>query len=156
MATAYVAAAAKANRPAIQATGGGISENSGMLELAGALIIADSIDLCKLPAGEVPVDLIINSDDLDSHGTPTLAFNVGIFDADGAADDADAFGAAVLIGQAAGVWRMVNPVGRELAPCPRERLVRLVVTTAPETGAAGGIGATLLSRAQGLDDTPVA
>lgn len=154
MATDFYAEAAKANRPAIQASGGGISENSGSIELAAALILADTIVLCKLPAGEVPVDLIGHVDDLDSDGSPALVMNVGLLDVDGAGDDPDCFVALGTIGQAAGIWRMSAVAAREIAPRPRERLVVATVTTAPATGAAGGIGATLLSRAQGLDDTP--
>ena len=156
MATDFEAEAAKAHRPANSCNYGAlVSQNSGKYEIAAALVINDTIALCKLPAQEVPVDLVLNCDDLDSDGTPAIVLDVGIYDPEtgNPTSDPDCFIDASDVAQAGGIARMNVVAGRELAPVNYDRSVRATVVTAPATGAtSGGISATLLSRPMGRDD----
>ncbi len=126
---------------------------AGVYSLAAALVVSDTIDMCVLPAGMVPEDLILSVDDLDSHGTPAIVLDVGIYDSVGSTTDADAFIASSTVAQAGGVARLSAVAGRKIAPVDYDRLVRITVSTAPATGATTGqIRCTLLARAKGYDD----
>lgn len=62
----------------------------------------DIIKMLRVPANMVPISLHVYNDDLDSHATPTLAADVGMFRADsGAVIDADGFASAITTLQAA-------------------------------------------------------
>lgn len=107
------------------------------------LLLGDILEMVKLPAGCIPVDFIVDSDDMDANGAPTLAMSVG-FTAGTAAE----FRAAGALAQAAGIQRMdSNLVSRIAADKSVERVVGLKVTTAAATAAAGKVGFTLLYRA---------
>ncbi len=154
MATAYTADAAEDRRPAITVTGvGQATVNHGEYEIAAALVINDTIDLCKLPAGHIPVEFVFACDDLDTNGAPAIVLNIGIYDSVGATTDADLFIAASTVAQAGGFARMDNIAALDLAPADNDRIVRVTVATAPATGATSGtLHANLISRPAGLDD----
>jgi len=149
MATDFLANAAKDSRPSVSVTGAGqLTQNSGVYALAAALILADTIGLCKLPAGHVPVDFILDSDDLDTDGTPAMVVDVGVIGGD---VDALIDGSAVC--QAGGLARMDAIAGRRLAPSNVDRVIGVTVVTAPATGATTGtIQGTLISRPANADD----
>lgn len=44
---------------------------------ASAPSLNDLVQMMKIPAGATVVDMILDSDDLDSNGTPTMKFDVG-------------------------------------------------------------------------------
>jgi hypothetical protein len=57
----------------------------------------DLVQMMKIPAGATVIDMILDSDDLDSNGTPTMKFDVGD------ATTAARFIAASTVPQAGGV-----------------------------------------------------
>jgi len=153
MATTFIADAAKFSQPAQTNLRGGLSVNSGKYALAAALVINDLIRLCKIPANEVPVEVIFSCPDLDSNGSPAIVFDVGVYDSVGSTDDIDAFIDGSTVGQAGGVARMDQEDGPNLAAVGYDRYVQAKVITAPATGVAtGNIRCTLLSRPAGIDD----
>lgn len=62
---------------------------------------ADIIHLCPIPTGAAVTSIKLASDDLDSNGTPTLAFDVGLYESDGTVVDIDYYATAITLGQAA-------------------------------------------------------
>ena len=137
--------AAKATQPSITPDGAGeLYSVRGSVDLAAALALNDIIELVKLPPDCVPVDFIIDTDDLDSNGIPALAMSVG-FTAGTVAE----MRAAGAVGQSAGLVRADSVLPMRIAPSASgDRVVGLKVTTAPATGATTGtIGMTLFYRA---------
>ena len=62
----------------------------------------DIIKMIRVPSRLVPSKLVIFNDDLDTHSTPTLAVDVGLYRADtGVVIDADEFASAITTLQAA-------------------------------------------------------
>lgn len=146
----YKSDAAENRRPSITVTGvGQATVNSGIYTVATALAATDTVALCKLPAGHVPVDFILDSDDLDTNGTPTITLKAGLI---GTADNG-AFFAADTVGQTGGVKRLDLAAGRRIAATDADRLIGVTVVAGAATGATSvKIGATLISRPAGLDD----
>ena len=60
--------------------------------------INDVIGLTRLPSSSRILSLKIFSDEIDTHASPTLAMDCGIYLTDGTVKDADAFGSAVTTG----------------------------------------------------------
>lgn len=144
MATTLTAKAATAQQPSVTPDAAGeVYAVRGSIDLAAALGLGDVIEMVKLPAGCVPVDFIIDTDDLDSGGAPALAMSVGL-----TAGTVAELRAAGAVGQAAGLVRMDSVLAPRVAATNADRTVGLKVTTAPATGATSGtIGLTLLYRA---------
>lgn len=71
--------------------------------------IGDIVLVCPVPMGAKLLSLKIINDDLDAHATPTLAWDVGLYHglgtgtASGTVIDADAYGSAMITGQASNV-----------------------------------------------------
>lgn len=61
----------------------------------------DIVMLAPIPVNASITSIKLASDDLDSGGTPTLAWNVGLYESDGTVVDEDAYATAVTLGQAA-------------------------------------------------------
>lgn len=95
-------------RPAISAErAGAVSVVRGLIPVTAALAANDVGEAVRLPAGHVPVDVILDSDDLDTNGTPTLTLDVGFMSgipgvADGSRTVGTDFLAASTAGQAGG------------------------------------------------------
>lgn len=149
MSTDFIASAASDSRPAASSyAASNLSVNHGMYEIAAALVIGDTIALCKLPSNHIIVDCVLSSDQLDVNGTPTIELDVGII-----GDDTDAFIDGSDVAQTGGIARMNSVAGRILAKSNTDRNVGVLVTVAPATGAASGrIELTLITRSAGLDD----
>jgi hypothetical protein len=123
---------------------------------AGDLDQNDIGAFAKLPAGCVPVDVLVDATDLDT-GLSAAAevFTVGVMataDATAlstaAADGGGAWGATTAVKTA--FQQRITPTLNNMAsvtPTATDRLVGVIVTTAPETIAAGTLGLTLLYRA---------
>lgn len=60
--------------------------------------VNDVIALMRLPSTTRVFSIMIYSDELDTHASPTLATDCGIYLIDGTVKDADAFGSAVTTG----------------------------------------------------------
>jgi len=127
-------------------------------DLTAALALDDIIRLGALPPGHVPVDAFIDSDDLDSNGSPAIDLELGILNA--AEDDIDttASGGAAwtgtddIIAQSGGLSRAdIAAITRVVPDASAEQMMGIHVTTAPATGATSGtIGVTVLYRATHL------
>jgi hypothetical protein len=150
MATDYIAPSGADSRPA-QASAEACcpSINSGVFSLSAALVVNDTIVMCKLPARHVPVDLILSASDLDTNVSPAIVLNVEL--EDGETDVALLSGST--IGQGGGLARLALHAPRIIAPSDEDRDVRVKVATGPGTGAATGtLALTLFSRPAGRDD----
>ena len=107
----------------------------------------------ELPPGCVPVDVLVDGDDLDS-STAALVMQVGIWDGAGANLSTDAADGGAHWGVTAAVntaflQRLtpnVNAMAR-VTPTNTRRKLGVKVTTAPTTPVAGKLGVTLLYRA---------
>jgi hypothetical protein len=126
----------------------------GSIALAtGDLDLNDLVMLAPIPSNASITSIKLASDDLDSDGSPALAFNVGLHDTDGTVVDADAYASAITLGQAATVFteyafeaRNINACGQQLwadagASVDPKKLyyVSMTVSTAAATAAAGDI-----------------
>lgn len=105
-----------------------------------------------LPAGCVPVDVIVDADDLDS-STAALVMQVGIWDGSGASlsnatDDGGAHWGVTTAANTAFQQRLThngNAMSRVNAT-GADRKLGVKVTTAPTAAVAGKLGVTLLYR----------
>lgn len=122
-----------------------VHEGEYDVTVAGAELGADgdTIDLCVLPAGHVPVDFLLAADDLD--GATALVLDVGLRNADGAGtDDPDAFIDGSTVGQAGGIARAGVVAFADIAPADVDRFVYVTAVTAAGTDAAGKLRGKLL------------
>lgn len=135
------------NQPAPSADQNGVIAVRAEYSLLTALALNDTIDFAKIPAGHIPVDVILDSDDVDTGGAPAAVFQVGLRAADGTTDDPDAFIKDSTVGQAGGVARANVVTAFRIGSHTADRNVYLTVSTAPATGATSGkIGVTVLYR----------
>lgn len=129
-----------------------IASVPGTVALAAAVALAanDTIQLVKLPAYHVPVDLILDIPDLDD-GTPAIVFRAGFIGNDAEYNDDDAFVVAGnTAGQAGGIVHANAPGFTKIAPAPVDRIIGITVNTsaAGDTPAACKVSAVLLCRQQ--------
>jgi hypothetical protein len=90
----------------------------------------DSIGLLWVPKGAVVLRASISGTDMDTNGTPTLAFNVGD------SGSATRIFSAANVGQAGTLVTAMN-VGAFLYKFTADTLITAAVSTAAATGAAG-------------------
>lgn len=98
----------------------------------------DIIDLGPLPANYTVMDIVIDCDDLDSNGTPTLAFDVGIMsgtpgDTVSARTCGAEFFSGATVAQAGGIVRTTLKTAFRVAPTGSDRSIGLKITTAAAT-----------------------
>lgn len=117
-----------------------------------ALAANDVIEMVVLPAGYVPVDAVLATEDLDSGGSPSITLDLGVISGTAqAADNArtcsnEAF-AASTVGQAGGVARPTKAAFALLAPTDADRGIGLKVAAAAATLVTGAkIRLTVLAR----------
>jgi len=123
--------------------------------LAAALALNDVIEMGPLPADHVPVDCVLDADDLDTNGAPTITLSVGILNAGktaistAAADGGAAWIAASTVAQAGGLVRpTVSAITRVAPDAANDRPMGVLVAAGPATGAATGkVGLTVMYRA---------
>lgn len=121
--------------------------------LAAALVINDVMDLGFLPAGMVPVDCMLDTDDLDSNGTPLITLSVGVLNSGktaistATADGGAAWISASTVAQAGGLVRPTTAPITRCTPTEAPRSVGVLVVAAPATGATTGkVGLTFSYR----------
>lgn len=74
----------------------------GTMEMAtGDLDDNDIVMLAPVPSNASITSIMLASDDLDSNGTPLLAWNLGLYDKDETVIDEDCYATAITLGQAA-------------------------------------------------------
>lgn len=108
------------------------------------LSVGDIIEMGALPANATVVDMVLDSDDLDSNGTPTLALDVGLMsgayqDADDARTCGNEFYAADTTAQAGGITRMSKQAGFRVAKTQADRGIGVKIETAAATFQAGTV-----------------
>lgn len=130
---------------------------------AGEMTLNALDNIAILPAGCVPVGLIVDSDDLDTNGTPTIQWAFGVSNAavnsngqqgvtptdisTATADGGAAWATGVTTSQAAvGQAQFYSKAMSRVEPVAYDRYIVAKSTTAAATGAAGTLGLTLLHR----------
>ena len=127
----------------------------GTIALAtGDLDNNDIVMLAPVPKGCSITSIQLASDDLDSNGTPTLAWNVGVYETDGTVVDEDCYATAITLGQAATAFTEyrfeaanINTCGQKVwedagdsaQPEAATYYLAMTVSTAAATGAAGDV-----------------
>jgi hypothetical protein len=117
------------------------------------LVLNDIGEVGLLPAGCVPVDVLVDADDLDS-GAAAMVLQVGILNAgetdlSTAAADGGAHWGSTTAANTAFTQRMAFN-GKALVnvvPAQVDRKIGLKVATAPTAAVAGQVGVTVLYRA---------
>lgn len=120
--------------------------------LAG-LANGDIIEMCPLPHGYVLDDFILDMEQVDSNGVPTMTVDVGVMSGawgDGGARTCGAeFLSASTAGRTAGITRMTAVNGSKVAPSTTTRSIGLKVSAAIATLVVGAkIRLTALLRPQ--------
>lgn len=121
---------------------------TGEFVVPAGLALNDVIEMGGLPAGHIPVDLVVSFPDADSNGTPTVAFDAGLIsgrfgDTVSARTCGSEFFAADVTARTGGLAR-ANKSLAGVAPVLTEQGWGLKVQAAAATLATGGrIRATL-------------
>ena len=112
--------------------------------LTAAFVVNDIIEFGSLPANMLVADWYLDTDDLDSGGSPAITLDVGMLNA--AKDDIDttisggaAWLASSTVAQAGGLVRAVaSSFTRMTVDAANDRPFGVKVSTAPATGATTG------------------
>jgi hypothetical protein len=120
-----------------------------------AAVSLDVFHLGFLPAGHTMVDCEIDSDDLDTNGSPTIDVECGILNAAKDDIDATASGGAAWTGTddtvaqaAVGLSRAVGrAIKRVVVDANNDQAIGIHVTTVPATGVVGEIALNVRYRA---------
>ena len=115
--------------------------------ISAALAADDIIKLAVLPARCLPVDLIVDSDDLDSNATPTLVMSAGILNSAGDDLETELLISGSDVGQAGGIARMDSGLAYTNVVSDSDRTVAIKVGTGAATANTGKIRACFMYRA---------
>ena len=134
-------------RPAVYPDEAGkVLVSDGTYEITAAENVDEqTIALCSLPAGCIPLDFTLIVDDLDSHGTPAIVVDGGGISATEDSVERIMIPAST-VAQAGGVAR--STLFPMVAPVDTETLFGMHITTAAGTAAAGTIRGILTYRAE--------
>lgn len=126
---------------------GGLLAVRGVLALAAALAANDILDMVELPANHVPVDVVVDTDDLDSGGSPAITFDVGIITGTPGSSSSrtagNQFVASSTTPQTGGIIRTTKALGVRVASAPVNRSVGIKVVDAPATAVTGSLSGLL-------------
>lgn len=147
----YILPAAEQNGPipiAYPDCAGDVVVNRYEIDLAGAVLtgktlaVDDVIDIGVIPALSTVVDVVIDSDDLDTGASPAIAFDVGVLTgtpgSTGTRTCGNQFFAGSTVSQAGGVARMAKAAGFRIAPASTDTSVGIKITAAAATQATSG------------------
>lgn len=130
MATAYLTDKASSTVPA-KSMPSGVVAAVGSYTLSAALVINDTIQGPSIPANAYLLDVIIDTPDLDSNGSPAVVLEAGI------SGSASKFISASTVGQAGGIQK-ANVAGTVGYSPTSDTPVIVKVSTAPATSATSG------------------
>lgn len=142
------------SKPMPTPSGGEIVACRMTLDLAtGDLALNDIGQIGWLPAGCVPVDLLVDATDMDT-GAAAVVFTVGLLNAakdaiSTAAEDGGGAWAATTASNTAFIQRPTPTLNNmaKVTASSSDRALGVLVSTAPTTAAAGTLGVTLTYRA---------
>lgn len=108
----------------------------------------DIMEMLELPPGCVPVDAILDTDDLDTDGAPALVLDVGLMsgtfgDNESVRTCADELFDGITTGQAGGLVRPTLAKAQRISPSNVSRGIGIKVMTVAATPASGTIGLTV-------------
>lgn len=108
----------------------------------------DILELAPIPPNCRVVDMVLDIDDVDSHGTPALSIDVGIMSGEWGVNDAartcgQEFFAANTTGRTGGVARPTAVGAHRTARSDKARSVGVKIVAKAATAAAGQVGVTL-------------
>lgn len=106
-------------------------------------LLNDIIDIGPLPANHIVTDMIIDSDDMDTNGTPLLALDVGILsgtpgDTVSVRTMSNEFFAADVAARTGVISRMTKGAGFRVAPTQADRSIGVKIQAAAATQATTG------------------
>lgn len=116
--------------------------------LAAQVVVGNIVKLVKLPAGCVPVNLVVDFDELDTHGSPTTTATFGILNADGDALAVAAGSLSTAQLGAGGVQVATDEDFFRVTATAADRYIAVILGGTVATGAVGILGATLGYRAK--------
>ena len=113
-----------------------------------AIAAGDIVEMAVLPPNCRIVDAILDSDDLDSDGTPAITLDVGVMSGEAGKDDsARTCGAELFddstVAQAGGLARPTLKTAVRIAPTNEQRGIGIKVATVADVGVVGTVGLTL-------------
>jgi len=116
--------------------------------LPNTLAANDVIEMITIPPGMRPVDMVLDSDDLDSNGSPTITFDVGWMsgtpgDNDSSRTVAAEFFSGNTVAQAGGSARPTLATAFRQAVSSAARSIGIKVANVAATKAAGTVGLTV-------------
>lgn len=120
---------------------------------AAQLLLNNIFELAPIPIGHVPLDMVLDTDDLDTNAAPTLTLDVGVMsgvwgDPDQARTVGAEFFAASNVAQAGGIARPTLKTAQRVAASQTARSIGVKVAAAPATAAPGDIGLTVFYATQ--------
>lgn len=115
--------------------------------MTGAEASGDEIEMVPLPAGYVPVDVIVDHDALAGTATSGVGFLTGDFDAPGTRACGSELMAAQAL-QTAGIKRMAVTGSGRLAPTTNTRGIGIALTTVATPTVGARVRLTLICRPQ--------
>lgn len=151
MATTFTNDYADGKQPMPEPEGGEVVNVRLAYSIGAALVINDIMHVGYLPAGCVVVDSDVDTDDLDTNGTPTIlleagVLNTGLTDVDDAKSGGASWIGASTIGQTGGLQRATDKAVKRVPVDKVNALpVGIHVSAAPATGATSGEVALNLS-----------
>ena len=147
MAATYQSDVCASTAAIIEPSGSELIAVRGEVDVLNTLAINETLQMVPLPAGCVPVDCILDTDDLDS--STGIVMSAGVMNADCSDLTSDVMITDSAIAQTGGIARMDTKTGpRTAVSTTTLRYVGIKVTTAAiGIKAAGTVGLTLFYKA---------
>lgn len=106
------------------------------VSLSANVVVNDIVEAVRLPKGAIVTDVMVVASDMDTNGTPTLAFSIGY------GGDDDYFIVATTIGQTGGVARASAATAKPLT-LAAEDTIDIKWTAVAATFASGTLDITV-------------
>ena len=119
----------------------------GDYTLLGTEATNDELEMCALPAGYVPIDIIVDTEDLGTAVTADVGIMSGTYGSTGTRTCSAVFGSAKALGTA-GIYRMDVSGGGRIAPTTADRGIGFALTTVTTPTAGAKVRMTVLARPQ--------
>jgi hypothetical protein len=117
--------------------GGNVKVSYGEVAFTGTITTADSATILNLPVGAIVIGSVIDADDLDTNGTPTITLNLGD------AGSANRYFAASTVAQTGAAASATAATGILWTVTAGNTAVVLAVAANAATSAAGSVRAAI-------------